>query len=184
VIEIRENYRAFLPPPWFRPTVERLLKSLRTEQLGGLQSIILTDSASIGRGKTRRVGGKKFHRNECRGFYHRQWRGRPAWIQLVTDDIIKGSGYPTSLLHFQLFRDLAVAEPLYHEIGHHLHETVGSTTPGGEEAAEYWRKRLSKSYGRSRYWYVRPIFAALRPIIRLFRHTDGYQRYARAGRAG
>ena len=57
MIEIHESYKGtFLAPAWFRPTVERLLKSLRPEHLGGLQSVVLTNSASIGRGKTRRVG--------------------------------------------------------------------------------------------------------------------------------
>lgn len=179
MIDIHENYKAFLPPPWFRPTVERLLESLPPEHLGGLQSVVLTNSASIGRGKTHRVRGRKFQRKDCRGFYYRQWRGQPAWIQLVTDNVVNGSDFPTFLLRFQLFRDLAVAEPLYHEVGHHLHETVGSATPGGKEAAEYSRKRLSKIHVRIRYWYLRPIVLVLKPFIRLVQRTNGFRRYAK-----
>ena len=134
MIEIHESYKVFVPPPWFRPTVERLLISLRAEHLGRLQSVVLTDSASIGRGKTRRVEGKKYDRNSCRGFYHREWHGEPAWIQLVTDNIV--AGYAASpLLRLQPFRDQAVAEVLFHEVGHHLHTTVGSATSGGEKSA-------------------------------------------------
>src|SRR5262245_7313753 len=88
----------------------------------------------IGRGKTRRVAGRRYDINSCRGFYNFRWRGQQAWIQLVADNIV--AGYPTPLLCFQLLRDLVVAQTLYHEVGHHLHEAVGSATRGGEEAAE------------------------------------------------
>src|SRR5215510_8995425 len=92
----------------------------------------------VGREKTGRVGCRKYDRDKCCGFYYQEWRGQPAWIQLVTDNII--AGCPTFLMRLQLFRDQGVAEVLYHEVGHHLHMTVGSATRGGEEAAESWRK--------------------------------------------
>src|SRR5688572_9355952 len=145
--------------------------SLRAEHLGGLKSVVLTDSASIGRGKTRRVAGRKFDRNACCGFYYQAWRGQPAWIQLIADNIL--AGYPAPLLRVQLFRDLEVANALYHEVGHHLHETVGSATHGGEEAAEYWRKRLFHIHFRHRYWYLRPIILVLKTPVRFL------QRYVR-----
>ena len=77
--------------------------------------IKITDSASIGRGKTHRVVGRKYDRNAYRGFYCQEWHGKPAWIQLVADNIV--AGYPTFLLRFQLLRDLVVAEVLYNASG-------------------------------------------------------------------
>src|SRR5262245_27978894 len=139
MIEIHESYKAFTPPPsWFRPTVERLLMSLRSEHVGNLQSVVLTDSASIGRGKTGRVSGRKYDRNACRCYDYQAWRCQPPLIQIVADNIV--ANCPSPLLHLQLFRDYEVAQTLYHEIGHHLHQTVGSR--GGEEAADSWRNRL------------------------------------------
>jgi hypothetical protein len=146
--------------------------SLGAEHLSGLQSVVLTDTASIGRGKTRRVGGRKYNRNSCRGFYNYQWRGQPAWIQLVTDNIV--AGYPTSLLRVQLLRDLIVAQTLYHEIGHHLHEAVGSATRGGEDAAEYWRKRLLKIHVQRRYGYLRPLAPVLKAFTQLLIRLTGH----------
>src|SRR6185436_11577680 len=104
--------------------------SLGPEHIGGLKSVVFTDSASIGRGKTRRVAGRKYDRNACRGFYYQGWNGKPAWIQLVADSVV--AGYPPFLLRFQLLRDLVVAEVLYHEVGHHLQARAGSTGHGGE----------------------------------------------------
>jgi hypothetical protein len=67
------------------------------------------------------------------------------------------------LLRFQFFRDVAIGKSLYHEVGHHLHETVGSATSGGENAAHDWQRRLLRRHVRKRYWYLRP----LRPILRM-----------------
>lgn len=169
MLKIYESYKDFTPPLWFRPTVERLLMSLAPEHRGGLQSVVLTNSASIGRGKTRRVAGRKHDRNECRGFYYQAWRGKPAWIQLVTDNVV--AGCPASLLRLQLFRDLQVAEVLYHEVGHHLHLTVGSGARGDEEGAEYWRRRLLRIHFRCRYWYLRPVIWVL--PVRFLRRLVG-----------
>jgi hypothetical protein len=163
VVEIQENYKEFVPPAWFRSTVERLLTSLGAEHVGGLGSVVLTDAASIGRGKTHRVGSRKFERNRCRGFYNPKWRGQMAWIQLLTDNIVVG--YPTFLLRLQLLRDLVVAEVLYHEVAHHLKDRVGSNGRGGEEAAEYWRRRLLKIHARRHYQYLRPVLFVLKPLV-------------------
>jgi hypothetical protein len=35
VIEIHERYKSFVPPSWFRPTVERLMMSLPSNTLAG-----------------------------------------------------------------------------------------------------------------------------------------------------
>src|SRR5262245_59547583 len=104
--------------------------SVPMEHAGGLKSVILTDSASIGRGKTRRVAGRKYDRNACRGFYHQQWRGQPAWIQLVVDNIVASQS--PAFLRVQLVRDQTVADTLYHEVGHHLHFSFGSAARGDE----------------------------------------------------
>jgi len=182
MIAIHERYKSFDPPPWFSPTVERLLVSLPPQHVGGLQSVVLTDSASIGKGKTHRVAGRKYDRNACRGFYHQQWRGQPAWIQLVTDNILVG--FPSSLLRFQLFRDLEVGETLYHEVGHHLHLTVGSVGRGGEETAENWRKRFSQIYFRRRYWYLGAVVIALKAPVRFLRLFDSLRRHTKTRGAG
>jgi hypothetical protein len=76
------------------------------------------------------------------------------------------------LMHLQIFRDLEVGDVLYHEVGHHLHATVGSATRGGEEAAEYWRRRLSGIHFRRRYWYLRPVFSVLRPFDKFLRRAS------------
>jgi hypothetical protein len=156
--------------------------SLRPEHVGNLQSIVLTDSASIGRGKTRRVSGRKYDRNACRGFYYQAWRGRPAWIQLVADNIV--ANCPAPLLRLQLFRDHEVAQTLYQEVGHHLHKTVGSAPRAGEETADYWRNRLFRIHFQRRYWCLRPVILllALKTPVRFLRHFVSGNTKAKRGR--
>jgi hypothetical protein len=166
VIEIYESYKAYVPPHWVRPTIERLLDSVGPEHVGGLRPIVLTDSASIGRGKARRVAGKRYERSACRGFYYQEWRGKPAWIQLVTDNIV--AGYPKFLLRIQLLRDLLLAEVLYHEVGHHLQNRIGSNKRGDEGAAEYWSERFSKIHASRHYSYLRLVRFILKPALRLW----------------
>jgi hypothetical protein len=64
LVRITENYRDYVPPTWFRPAIERLLGSLDPEHVGGLEAVVLTNSGAVGKGKTGRVGGRKYRRND------------------------------------------------------------------------------------------------------------------------
>lgn len=175
MVEVRESYQGDGAPQWMRSTVERLLRSVPEDLVGSLGTIVLTDSATIGRGKTPRVGGRKYNRSECRGFYHPATRQGEAWIELVADNIV--AGWPKAILALQFPRDVVVAKTLFHEIGHHLHATVGSAARSGEGAAEDWRLRLSRGYFPKRYWHLRLIFRAgavlLAPLRRLTSQLSG-----------
>src|SRR5262245_4641154 len=121
---IQESYRDYTPPHWIRPSVERLLSTVPAGHLSGVEAIVLTDSAAIGKDRTLRVRGRRFDRRSCRGFYHPRHGSTPAWIDLVVDNIL--AVWPRPLLAFGFFRDLIVADVLFHEIGHHLDATVGA----------------------------------------------------------
>jgi hypothetical protein len=56
---IYEDFKDYKPPITIHRTIDKLLGALPERYLSGLRSIILTDSASIGHGKTSRVGGRK-----------------------------------------------------------------------------------------------------------------------------
>jgi hypothetical protein len=157
-VAIHENYKDYTPPPWVKPAVERLLASLAPEHIAGLESIVLTDAASIGKGRTHRVGKRKYRRSECRGFYNPRTRTSAAWIQLVVDNVI--AGWDTWMPRF--LRDAIISRTLYHEVGHHLEHTVGAATRRGEAAAEDWRRRLARIHFGRRY----PILSLLVRLLR------------------
>lgn len=186
MVEIRESYRAYAAPEWVRRTVDRLLSSIAEQHLNGLGTIVLTDSAAIGRGKTQRVGGRKYERKDCLGFYHARQRGEPAWIELVVDKVV--AGLPRPFDRLQLARDVVVSEALFHEIGHYLQATLGSAARSGESGAEDWRRRLARIHFRKRYWYLaalvglaRALLSALRGLGRLRPRTSRFS--GRASRA-
>ena len=145
-MNVVESYRDYVPPGWIRPAVERLLGSLAPEHIGGLGAVILTNAASLRDARTGRVRGRKYRRRECLGFYHRATRDGRAWIELIVDNIV-----PRWSLPLNPIRDAVVGFTLYHEIGHHLHETVGSAKRGGEASADDWAMRLLALHARRRY---------------------------------
>ncbi len=163
MVPIREDFQDYVAPRWFHRTVERLLGSLSSAHTQGLSAIVLTNSTRA----TRRKGGRLSRRNRHGipiGRYHPAYRGERAWVELIVDRI--GADIPKPLLHVQLVRDLVVGHVLYHELGHHLHETVGSSARGGEPSAEVWRKRLSRLHARKRYGFLRPLVRPIRTVVR------------------
>ena len=152
---IHENYKDYRPPWDARSTIEKLLSVLPTHYLSGLQSVVLTNAASIGRGKTQRIQGKKYLRQSCLGFYHHKRKGEQPWIEIVVDNII--SGIPRALMRVPPLRNIVLADTLFHEIGHHLDNTIGAPARSGEAAAEAWQRRLLRSYFRKQYWYLLPV---------------------------
>ncbi len=163
MIPIREDFQDYVAPRWFRRTVERLLGSLANAHTQGLSAIVLTNATRA----MRRKGGRSSRRNRRGtpiGRYHHAYHGEGAWVELIVDRIV--AGIPKPLLRAQVVRDLVVGHTLYHELGHHLHETIGSSARGGEPSAEAWGRRLSRLHVRKRYWYVRPFVRPIRAVVR------------------
>ena len=157
MVPIYENYKGYSAPDLVMPTVSKLIAGLPQSYLSGLRSVVLTNSAAVAKGKTRRVAGRKYIRQACLGFYHRQRKGQPAYVELVVDNILAwGSASSTPERDLT---DNAFADVLFHEIGHHLDYKLGAPAPSGEAAAEAWRARLSAIYlaGKARSSENRPM---------------------------
>jgi hypothetical protein len=165
---IEESYIRYQPPAWIRPTAERLIAALPSAHLSGLDAIVLTNGAAVGRGKTRRVAGRKYDRSACRGFYHREdSRGS---ISIVVDNVL--AGYPRLFFGVTLFRDLVVARVLFHEIGHHVQATAGHAGSTQEAGAEDWGRRLARLYFGRRYWWLRPLRGGIGSVARWMRRAS------------
>ncbi|RPJ50859.1 MAG: hypothetical protein EHM23_34820 [Acidobacteria bacterium] len=178
-MQIVESYKNYVPDCRVRASVDRLLSAVPGGYLSGLQAVVLTNSARIERGKTRRYSGRKYCRSECRGRYHPGWKRGLPWIELVVDNII--ATVPPVLLRIRVFADMAFGYTLYHELGHHLCETIGSLGRHDEDGANKWRTKLSRSFMRKHYWYLTPVLGILfrSGIFRyLRRHTLGHTGHA------
>ena len=84
--------------------------------------------------------------------------------------------------YIPILRNVAFASTLYHEVGHHLEHTIGAPAPGGEAAAEAWKKRLLRSYFRKCYWYLVPFLGVARAIVVRLGHLDDAERPRSRGR--
>jgi len=176
MIPLRENYMDYRPPQYVQSTIAKLLLNLPARYLSGLQCVVLTNATAVGKGKTIRVKGRKYIRKECLGFYHPKSNREQPWIEIVVDNIVASfpsSGAARLVWRIPFFREMRFAETLLHEIGHHLHHTIGALDAGGETTADAWKRRLIGVYLRKRYWYlvpllryvVWPIFTYLRAIF-------------------
>jgi hypothetical protein len=174
VTKVHEAYRNYSPPKWVRPTVDALLSAVPAAYLSSLESIVLTDGASVGIGKTHRIKGRKFNLRDCKGFYRRAHGGAGASIDLVVDNVL--DGYPRFFFGFVPFREQVIAGVLFHEIGHHLDATIGAGAATGEATAEDWGRRLSGSYFQRRYRWFRPLARILLPLVRRLRNRRIMQR--------
>jgi hypothetical protein len=157
IVPIYENYKGYRPPWDARSTIAKLFSALPNRYLSGLQSVVLTNAAAIGRGKTQRVNGKKHLRQSCLGFYHRKRNGEQPWIEIVVGNAISAFRVPRVLMRVPLLRNIVLADTLFHEIGHHLDDTIGARARSGEAAAEGWQGRLIVFYFRKKYWYLMPV---------------------------
>jgi len=164
------SFKTFEAPRWLLPTVACLLATVPPGHAQSLSHVLLTDSDSIGRGKSARVRGRKWNRRDCCGFYHRATPRSPAHIVVIVDNVLRG--LPGALRSIPFFREHALGRTLYHEVGHHLNLIVGSTSRPGEAAAESWSTRLLRQHWRSRHQISRAVFRVLGtvvlPIARLF----------------
>jgi hypothetical protein len=181
MVPVREQYENYSPPPWVKPTVERLLGSLSRGHVNGLEAIVLTDSGSADARKRRRTRAQKRAQKHgvVLGTYWHGWAGRRPWIEIVVDRVVPE--VPRHLRLFKLAREVVFAGVLFHEIGHHLDATVGSVARGDEANAEAWRRRLNAVHFAARYWYLRPVLAMLVRFSRLMaRLARSMQREGRA----
>jgi len=169
MIPIHESYKGYRPPQYAYPTIARLLSRVPTHYLSGLESVVLTNASAIGKGKTGRVAGKKYARRDCLGFYHPILKGEQAWIEIVVDNIVNhwfAPGMLRLMAYIPPMRDMVFARVVYHELGHHLDHTIGAPAPSGESAAEAWKKKLSRTYFRRRYWYLAPFLVPALAILK------------------
>jgi hypothetical protein len=164
LISIYENYKNYTPAKTVRRTIERLLSSVPTGHLAGLASVVLTNSQALGKGKTKRIRGRKYPENTCLGFYHAASQNSGAWIEVVIDNVTNTA--PEICLRWKFLSDLIFSETLFHEIGHHLDATIGSPARTGEAAADEWSRRLRKRHFRRRYWYLLPLLRLASTILK------------------
>jgi hypothetical protein len=164
-IPIHENYGTYRPSANARRLVENLLASIDPEYLQGLASIVLSSQVDLPRKKRRQKflsrGGKHAVSN-IQGYYRQSWKGQPAFIELYVDKIL--APVPGWFARFPMVGFMAIGKVLFHELGHHIHQTTRPEFKEKEDVADEWSKKLMNIAFRKRYRYAVPF---LRPAVKI-----------------
>jgi hypothetical protein len=157
-IDIREVYKNYVPTVNAARIVSQLLCVVPEKYLMGLDCVVLTNEASlsrkdrIGRVWSRR---RKHDKSRIRGRYHFATRNSQAYIELRVDKILQS--LPGMSRRVPLLRDVMFGHVLYHEIGHHIHETIRPEYREKEDVANKWAGKMNAKFIQHKYWYLVPL---------------------------
>jgi len=70
------------------------------------------------------------------------------------------------MLWIPFLRNIAFGHVLFHEIGHHIHETIRPQHDEKEDVADTWAGKLNANFIRKRYWYALPV---LIPALKMYK---------------
>jgi hypothetical protein len=155
--EVREAYREYAPPFDVTSLIRELLSYVPADYLIGLKDVVLLNASGLSRRDRRqrvRANGKKLIAERCLGFYHAERPGAPARIEIQVDRILQQ--VPRLALQVSVFRDWFFAGTLYHEVGHHIHQTLQREHDEPEDVADRWARRLKESLLRQKYHSLTP----------------------------
>ena len=169
-VPVVEDYASYAPPAWVKPTIERLLGSLSDGHVGGLGAIVLSDAARATKRKMRTA--RRNRHGIFIGRYHHARKQDRAWIEVVVDLAL--DRVPSRYFDVQFVRDFALSIVLFHEIGHHLHYTIGSAQRGGESSAHDWEVRLALVHFRKHFRHQRSLREQIRWILGVIARRDKY----------
>jgi len=126
-IKVVEAYEDYEPPFDASSVVRELLNSVPGKYLRGLRCVVLTNETALSRRDRKgKVWSRRRKVDKCRilGRYHNGTHpnDRSAYIELRVDKIVvKVDRAP---LWFPIPRDLVFGYVLFHEVGHHIHNTT------------------------------------------------------------
>jgi hypothetical protein len=160
-------FQDYIPPFDAEKAIRRMLRIVPAKYLWGLHAVVLTNVGALShnRREQKGLGGRRAPLKEGLGHYTRAWRGQPAEITLLLDNLEKRWG--RSWLRFGFTRDVALTEVFYHELGHHIHRLHVPEYEGRENVADKWSKKLWGKFLRQQYWYLLPLIYPLWLITRL-----------------
>ena len=151
-VEVFEHYRGWKPALDLKAAVEGLLALTPPQYLCGLGSIVLSNSAGLPHDRRRGVTkarGKKVVIANALGLYHQAWKGQPAWIELLADNIL--ARLPDWAWRLAPFRDWELCTVIFHELGHHIHATRVPEFRERESVAEDWADKLGEACYRQKH---------------------------------
>ena len=165
--KIIESFQSYTPPFDATKAVRRMLRDTPPQYLHGLHSIVLTNSAALSRKDRDRKtwGRRRTSLGQTRGYYSQEWRGQPAHITILLDNLERPMG--RKWLRVGLVRDLELSEVFFHELGHHIHHVHRPEYKDKEDVADTWSRKLMWRFIQDRYWYLLPVAVPVGVLVNL-----------------
>jgi hypothetical protein len=107
--------------------------------------------------------GRKVDKARVCGRYHFGRGGSLPYIELRVDKIIMG--LKGMYLRIPITREIVFGHVLFHELGHHIHNTIRPEHKEKEDVADKWAGKLNFNFIRYKYWYAMPI---IRPAAKIY----------------
>jgi len=144
--------------------IQELLRKVPQEHIVGLDTIVLVDQ----------VTHKESRRGGVRGLYWQKRAQRSATIELAPGLIY--CGMPRIFFYLPFVAKIALANVLYHEIGHHYQQRLahGVTKGGSQNFAEKYKKQM---FRKVFFWWL--LLAV--PLVRLIRWLNCILGRSRSG---
>ena len=162
-------FQNYAPPFDAEKAILRMLRIVPPNYLWGLPSIVLTNVQALSRKERDRKtwGRRHVALGETLGYYTPEWRGQPAHITILLDNLEMRMG--RKWLRWGIVRDAELSRLFFHELGHHIHDVHKPQYENKEDVADKWSKKLRVKFLRQRYWYLVPV---LFPMGRLLNWRD------------
>ena len=150
-------FQDYAPPFDAEEVIRRMLRVVPTNLLWGLRSILLTNVQALSRKERNQAtrGRRRSRVGEALGYYNQEWRGEPARVTILLDNLEKQWG--RNWLRVGFVRDVGLSEVFFHELGHHIHQLHIPEYEGPENVADKWSKKFQKKFFRHQYWYLLPV---------------------------
>ena len=160
-------FQGYTPPFNAEKALRRMLRIVPSNYLWGLHSIVLTNVQALSRKERERKtwGRRRISLGEALGYYNQEWRGEPAHITILVDNLEKQFGRKWFRVAF--LRDAELSKVLFHELGHHIHRVHHPEYEGRENVADKWSIKLRARFLHRRYWYLMPILFPVGWVLRL-----------------
>jgi hypothetical protein len=160
-------FQSYTPPFNAERAIRRMLRDVPAKFLHGLHTIVLTNASALSRKERDRKtwGRRRVALGETLGYYSQEWRGDPAHITILVDNLERRWG--RRWLQVGFIRDMVLSELLFHELGHHIHRVHRPEYEGKENVADKWSRRLKRKFMSGRYWYLLPLAAPIALIAGL-----------------
>lgn len=151
-VDLVESYINYEPPFPVAPIIHDLLKCVPEKYLTGLDCIVLTNASGQPRHERRKKVPSRNHKTtliDALGFYQPAPHGQKPYIELYVDNILANWRPPKGILERAArcyFSHSRFAKVLYHELGHHIHETKRPEHREPENVAETYTRQLMRRF--------------------------------------